>query len=146
MSAGRICVRTVDVAEPHESAATAARRMSDRNVGTLVVANARNEPVGMLTDRDLTVRVLARGRDPDATTVNSVMTPDPEAVTEGTPIEDALRVMRKGPYRRIPVVDETGRLAGVLSLDDILELFAEEFGSIGKLLRQETPATLASVE
>ena len=120
--------------------------MSDRNVGTLVVVNPKGEPVGMLTDRDLTVRVLARGRDPETTTVHSVMTPDPEAVTEGTPIEDALRVMRKGPYRRIPVVDASGKLAGVLSLDDILDLFAKEFTSIGKLLRQETPGVLAEIE
>lgn len=146
MSAGRICIRSVDVAEPEESVLAAARRMSDRSVGTLVVVNDRREPVGMLTDRDLAVRVLARGRDPLATPVSAVMSPDPEMVTEATSIEDALRVMRRGPCRRVPVVDAAGQLVGVLSLDDVLDLISEEFNSIGRLLRQETPENLAVID
>lgn len=146
MSAGKLCVRSVDVADAEESALTAARRMNDRGVGTLVVVDAGREPIGMLTDRDLTVRVLAKGRDPVLTTVRDVMTPDPETVTECTSLEDALRVMRKGPCRRVPVVDGQGRLVGLLSLDDILELLASEFNSIRGLMRNESPAQLAAID
>ena len=142
MTAGRLCARSVDVAAPGDSVQTAARRMSDRNVGTLVVVDTRQKPVGMLTDRDLTLRVLAQGRDPLETTVRDVMTADPETVTETTPIEDALRVMRNASCRRIPIVDLEGRLQGLLSLDDVLDRISSEFTSIGKLLRQETPQSM----
>ncbi|MCC7421052.1 MAG: CBS domain-containing protein [Planctomycetaceae bacterium] len=146
MSVGRICIRTVDTVDPEETALTAARRMADRNVGTLVVLDERRQPVGIVTDRDLTIRVLAQSRDPVETRVRSIMTTDIETVSEATPIEDALQRMRRGPCRRIPVVKGDGTLAGLLSLDDILDLLAEEFDSIGRILRQESPATLGVIE
>lgn len=142
MSAGRICVREVDVISPEESVQVAAARMHDRKVGTLVVLNSDRVPVGIVTDRDLTVRVLAEGRDGTQTTVAEVMTSSPKTVSEQTPIEEALGLMRAGAFRRVPVLDADGRLAGLLSLDDILDLLAEEFRDIGRLLREEQPSTL----
>lgn len=143
MSAGRICTREVDTAEVHESVQMAASRLNDRNVGTLLVVGARGEPVGIVTDRDLTVRVLAKGKEALDTNVGEVMTPFPHTIYEDTPIEEAIRVMRSGPFRRLPVVDRDGRLVGVLSIDDVLDLLAEEFTAIGKLLRAERPEALA---
>ena len=70
MSVGRICVREVDLTSPDESTRVAARRMHDRKVGTLVVCNPSRQPVGILTDRDLAVRVVAEGRDPATTRVD----------------------------------------------------------------------------
>ena len=63
MSVGRICMRDVDAASCDESALVAARRMRDRNVGTLVVVNDRNEPMGLLSDRDLALRVIAQAEE-----------------------------------------------------------------------------------
>ena len=143
MSVGRICVRQVDVADPEESVLVAARRMLSRKVGTLVVLNTAREPVGIVTDRDLTVRVLAEARDPHQTTLAEVMTQHPKTVHESTPIEETLRIMRAGNFRRIPVVDTAGKLAGLVSLDDILDLLSEEFRQIGDLLVEETPRSLA---
>lgn len=143
MSAGRICIREVDTAAPDESAQVAAGRMHSRKVGTLIVVDKEQRPVGIVTDRDLTVRVLAQGRDGGTTPVAEVMTAAPKTVSEETPIEDALRLMRSGPFRRIPVVDSGGALAGLLSLDDILDLLAEEFAEIGRLIHSEDPASLA---
>lgn len=143
MPAGRICVREVDTVEPGETVQAAAERMHSRNVGTLVVLNAAREPIGIVTDRDLTVKVLARGRDATSTLVNEVMSDCPKSVREDTPIEAALSAMRSGPFRRVPVVDGEGKLAGLLSLDDILDLLAEEFGQIGALLRQTGPEAMA---
>jgi CBS domain-containing protein len=145
MSVGRICIREVDIIAPEESVQVAAGRMHSRQVGTLVVMNADRDPVGIITDRDLTVRVLAEGRDAATTTVADVMRGPLKTVHEETPIEDALRIMRSGPFRRVPVVDGEGKLVGLLSLDDILELLAEEFASIGKLLEAEEPRSLAGV-
>ena len=143
MSVGRICSREVDLAEPQESAHQAAGRMHSRMVGTLVVLDEENRPIGILTDRDLAVRVVAEGRSPTETTVEQVMTPDPHKLSEHAPIEEALGVMRAGRVRRLPVVDHEGALVGLLSLDDVLGLLAEEFRDIGQLLEEESPESLA---
>ena len=75
--------------------------------------------------------------------LGTVMTPFPRTVHEDTPIEEALRIMRVGKFRRLPVVDGTGRLQGVVSLDDILDLLTEEFAQIRGLLQAESPVRLA---
>ena len=143
MSVGRICVRDVDFADAQETVWQAAERMRQRAVGTLVILNDVREPVGMLTDRDLTERVLAERRDPIATRVRDVMTRKPSTVAEDASIGSALGLMRSGRFRRLPVVDRDGKLVGLLSLDDILMLVAEEFQEIGQLLENETPCGVA---
>ncbi len=140
MSVGRICTRVVDLADPEETVQAAAQRMWERKVGTLVILNPAKEPVGLLTDRDLVVRVLAQGKDPRQTFVAEVMTRDPRTVTEETPIEHALSLMRSGAFRRVPVVRADGTLAGLVSLDDILSLLAEEFREVGALVEKEMPS------
>ena len=142
MSVGRICVREVDTASPDESVAVAAERMHQRAVGTLVVVNNTDHIVGMVTDRDLVSRVLAKGRSPTETSVREVMTLAPKTVSEWTPIESALLTMRTGKFRRIPVVDHDNKLVGLISLDDILMLLAEEFSQVGRLLKRETPRSV----
>ena len=144
MAVGRICVREVDLAEIDESAQVAAQRMHDRNVGTLIVANAQRKAIGIVTDRDLAVRVVAKGRNPVETTVGEVMTTDLKTVEEQTSLEDALRIMRSGPFRRVPVTDSGGTLVGLLSVDDVLDLLRQEFHEIGPLLERESPRGLAS--
>ena len=64
MSVGRICTRYVDLADPEETVQAAARRMLERKVGTVVILDPAKRPVGLLTDRDLVLRVLAQGQDP----------------------------------------------------------------------------------
>jgi CBS domain-containing protein len=139
MSVGRICLRDVDLAEPGESASEAARRMRERGVGTLLVLDQAKRPVGLVTDRDLAMRVVAAGRDPRRVTVRQVMTPHPRTAGENTPIESALSLMHSGGFRRLPIVDDDGRLVGILSLDDVLALLAEEFASIRALLERVAP-------
>ena len=145
MSIGRICVRDVDLARTTETVRTAAQRMHARNVGSLVVVDADQTPLGIVTDRDLVVRVLAQSAREPEPTVGTVMTPFPRTVHEDSPIEEALRIMRVGKFRRLPVVDGTGRLRGVVSLDDSLDLLTEEFAHIRGLLQAESPARLAEV-
>ena len=144
MSVKQICNPDVDVITADETAQTAAGRMHARKVGTLVVVNERQEPIGIVTDRDLAVRVVAEGKDPTTTIIAEVMTRDPETVREKTPVEDALRIMRNGSFRRVPVVDYDDRLVGLLSLDDILHLLAHDFAQIGDLVERESPESLAS--
>ncbi len=113
--------------------------MRQRTVGSLLVLNARREPEGLLTDRDLVVLVLAAGKDPQATTVGEVMTRHLETIREDAAMESALSQMRRGNFRRLPVVDRQGKLVGLVTLDDMLLLLSEEKTQIGAVLQSETP-------
>lgn len=143
MTVGRICIREVDLATPEETVQVAANRMNARNVGTLVVLDRESHPIGILTDRDLAVRVVGQGLNVFETLVADVSSPAPDTVFEDAPIESALAQMRAKAIRRLPVVDVDGKLVGLVSLDDILELLCEEFEDIGKLVRREGPMSLA---
>ncbi len=136
---GPICSRTVYLASPDETVDEAAQRMRQEDVGTLAVVDDDRKPIGLLTDRDVVVRCIADGRDPKHTRIEDVMSAPVVSAPEGTPIEDALARMAAGARRRIVVTDAEGRLAGILSLDDVLELLAEEGETIGRLLRQLHP-------
>lgn len=139
MSVGRICQRDVDTVRPDETVLTAAERMRQRTVGCLVVVEKGDLPVGILTDRDLMLRIVAEDRDAGTTTVSEAMTKFPDLAQEDLPIETALGLMRRRCCRRLPVIDNTGKLSGLVTLDDILMLLAEEFMQIGDVLGQETP-------
>ena len=139
MTVGKICCREVDTADPLETVRAAAQRMGNRDVGTLVVLDEERCPVGILTDRDVAVRVVGAGRDPDALRIRDVMTTDLHTCPESTPIEAALRIMRQSAIRRLLVVRPTGELAGILALDDVLELLAEELSEVGRLIRRQPP-------
>jgi CBS domain-containing protein len=139
MTVAQICQHNVDTAQAEESVRTAAQRMGTRNVGTLVVVNELDRPVGILTDRDIAVRVVGQGRDPYATTVGSVMTEDLETVQDDTSVEDALRRMRARAVRRLPVTNGAGECIGVVSLDDILSHLVKEFAVLGRPLEASAP-------
>lgn len=136
MSVGSICSRIVHVADPGERVIEVALRMRAANVGTVVVLDAARRPVGMLTDRDLVVRVIAEGREPEATTIESVMTREPAVAGVDLPVEQALLRMRQRGVRRLPVVDARGELIGIVSVDDVVELLAGEIGNVGRILAQ----------
>jgi CBS domain-containing protein len=138
MSAGAICVRSVQVAWPDETVRAVAERMAAAGVGTVVVLDSDQHPTGILTDRDVALRCVAARRDPDTTAVRDVMSEPVACIHESTPIESALSRMTSVRARRLAVVDDEERLVGVLALDDVLELLAEEVATIGKLLGQRT--------
>lgn len=139
MTLAEICQRNVDTADASESIQSAAQRMGTRNVGTLIVLNPSGRPAGILTDRDVAVRVAGRGRDPYTTRVGDVMTTELESAPEDLPVEDALRRMRSRGVRRLPVVNRAGECIGVVSLDDVLVHLVREFGVLGRLLEVSTP-------
>ncbi len=139
MSVGRICTRTVATASPSETVAEVARRMAEYNVGTVAVVNESRTPVAIITDRDVTLRAVAAGHDPESTPVSVIMTREVRTVDEALPIEQALRTMAEAGTRRLLVTGEEGKLVGLVALDDVLELLVEEAESIGQLLRKELP-------
>ena len=143
MTVGRICSREVDLIDADESVQVAADRMNSRNVGTLIVLDEESHPIGMITDRYLALRIVGKARDSIQTLVSEVMTRFPDKINEETTIELALSKMRAGGFRRLTVVDNEGKLVGVLTLDDILELLSTEFTEIGRLIKKESPTSLA---
>jgi len=139
MSVGRICSRTTHLADPEESAQAAAGRMKDQNVGTLLVVDGARKPVGIVTDRDIALRVVAAGLDPHKATVGHIMTSHPRCVQERVAIEDAVATMRGLGVRRLPVVDAEEHLAGILSIDDVLGLVTEELSNLGRIVDLSHP-------
>jgi CBS domain-containing protein len=144
MSLECVCQEAVDVAAPNESAFQAAERMHQRTVGTLVVVDNTNTPIGIVTDRDLTVRVIAAERDPHTTPLRELMTPSPTTIARSATLIEALDLMRAGEFRRLPVVNDLGRLIGIVTLDDILLRISDEMRRIGCLLVRETPRAAAA--
>jgi CBS domain-containing protein len=113
---------------PAQSVAEAVALMRRDNSGCLLVC-AEDRLVGIFTERDLLRRVLATGR-PLSTRLADCMTPDPVVVSPSAPISTALRLMEEGGYRHLPVIDETGRPVGVLSVKRIVHYLAEHFPAI----------------
>jgi CBS domain-containing protein len=140
MNAGEICNREVVVAYRDMSLAEAARLMRERHVGSLVVVVDRlseRVPVGMLTDRDLTVAVIAKEVDPQPLAVRDVMSTDLITVREQDSMADALRLMRERGVRRIPVLTRSGALAGILTVDDVLDILAEQLNDLVRAIARE---------
>ena len=113
MTGGVECIR------PTESIAKAAERMRDLNVGALPVCGANDRLVGMITDRDITIRGTADGSQPEATTVDEVMTPHVVYCFDDQEISEAARLMREKQIRRLVVLNRDKRLVGIVSLGDV---------------------------
>ncbi len=143
MSVGRIATRVVATASPEESVLQVARRMTAFNVGCVVVVNQDGEPVGIVTDRDIVTRGVADEISFDDATVGSLMTEEPRTCHETAPIEEAVALMGDSGLRRLVVVDDDGKLVGLVSVDDVMELLVEEARSIGRLLGREAPTFAA---
>lgn len=139
MTIGSICCREVDTSVPHESVRVAAQRMSARDVGTLVVTDAQDRVAGILTDRDVALRVVGDLRDPEVTRVSDVMTGVVHTGFEDMPIEAALSLMRAEAVRRLVIVRRDGTLLGIVSLDDILVHLARELGEVSRLIGKKDP-------
>lgn len=129
------------VCSPQTTIAHAAQIMRDRHVGDLIVADdsaGNPKPVGILTDRDIVVAVVAPGLDPDAILVGDIMSVQLLTVPlEADPFE-ALTTMRVKGVSRLPVVDEDGNLAGVVSAADLLGFVTQELAGLAGLRQRQT--------
>jgi CBS domain-containing protein len=130
---GKICIRPVVTVSAQNTVGHAARAMRARNVGALVVVNA-GRPIGMLTDRDIAVEVVAMGMDPDSTRVGDVMRKKPVTIQEDRGILDAARTFARTGVRRLPVVSAKGVLVGVIAVDDLFILLGNELGHMAGAL------------
>ena len=113
MTNGAVCVR------PSDSLQEAAQKMRDLDVGPLPVRGDDDRLVGILTDRDITVRAVAEGCDPRATTVKDVMTPDVVYCFKDQDVREAARLMQQYQVRRLVVLNQDERIVGIVSLGDL---------------------------
>ena len=120
----------------------AARLMRERHVGYLVVvepdfAGSTVRPVGVLTDRDIVIGIVAREVNPRTVLVRDIMTRNPVVLNAADPLPTALQEMRRIGVRRMPVVGKVGELLGVLSIDDVLDTLSAELGNVAGAIRNE---------
>ena len=140
LSAGDICNRIVTVAERDMTLVQAAQLMRDHHVGCLVVVDAGGAGrlvVGMLTDRDIVTAVIAQEVDPATLRVEDVMTSDVVTALEQDSVLDLLGLMRRKGLRRIPVTTPERVLLGLVTLDDLLEILAEQLRAMVQAIEAE---------
>ena len=138
MKSGDICRRQVVVAERSTPLNEVAQLMRKEHVGSVVVLDdGGRKPLGIVTDRDLVVEVMAPGLDARTITAGEVMTPSPAVTHENDDALWALKTMRERGVRRLPVVDEAGAMTGIVSLDDLMERFGSAFGDVVQALGTE---------
>lgn len=136
MRASDICTHKVISIDAHASVVDAAKRMREGHVGALVVTeqpNGERIPVGILTDRDIVMSVIAEGVAPTALRVSDIMTSPVLTCTEEQHLYEVVAMMRSKAVRRLPVVNVHGGLAGLVTADDV-------YSALGLLLREMNAA------
>jgi CBS domain-containing protein len=140
MPISEICNREVIIVQRDDTIVEAAKLMRQHHVGDVVVVEDRGGvrvPLGIVTDRDLVVEIMATELNPAVITVGDIMLPELVTVKEHTGLYEAVQYMRAKGVRRLPVVNDSGALQGILTLDDLLELLAEELLALSKLVKLE---------
>jgi CBS domain-containing protein len=136
-----IMVRDVVTVKPETPIADCARLMRTHHVGSLVVTEAAPaggaKPVGIVTDRDIVVDVLAVGLDANTLTASDIMVRPLATVETDEDAVDALARMRERGVRRLPAVDDLGRLAGIVTIDNVLEVLSEQLDGVVRVVRAE---------
>ena len=140
MSIGELCNREVTYTARDTTVEAAAKLMRHYHVGTLVVVDdidGKRLPVGIVTDRDIVVEVDAVSLDPKTITVGDIMNQELITVPDSFGVLETMEVMRVKGVRRLPVVGKEGQLVGIVSVDDLLEVLAEELTSLTRVIARE---------
>jgi CBS domain-containing protein len=137
MNVAAICTRLPETISRDDTVLTAARQMLEHEVGSLVVTDQDGLPDGIVTDRDIVLRCVAEELRAEKTKVGRVMTPEVHTVHQEVAIEVALEDMADKEVRRLVVVNDAGRVTGIVSLDDFLEGIVEATADVGRLLRRQ---------
>ena len=136
-----ICNRDVAFTTRETTVAAAAKLMRHGHVGSLVVVEKLNGgkrmPVGIITDRDIVVEVIATHLDPAVITVGDIMAQELVVGRESDSVLETLEIMRFKGVRRLPTVGPDGQLVGIVTVDDLIEVLAEELGELAKIVAHE---------
>lgn len=140
MPIGELSIRQVVVASRNTPVLAAAKLMRQFHVGDIIVtdeAGGRRLPVGIVTDRDIVVEVLAQNVDVSRLSVADIMSEDLVTVDENEGVYQTIQLMRAKGARRAPVVDGNGALVGIVSADDFIELLSDELSALARLIAKE---------
>jgi len=129
---------TVVTATPEESAMAVAQTMREENVGSTVVVDD-DEPVGIITDRDLALHVVSENADAAELTAAELMTENPFTVTEEAGVYGVLSRIADVGVRRVPIVDHDGAITGIVTLDDFVVLLTNELENVSEVIQVESP-------
>lgn len=140
MSIRELCNRELVAVGRDDTVFKAAELMRENHVGDVLVTEVKQDktlPVGIVTDRDIVVEIVAPGLDPKVITVGDIMVPHLSTIEEDAEVFHAIKLMTSKGIRRLPVIDKYGSLTGILTLDDLLMMMAKESFSIAMLLKNE---------
>lgn len=136
-----ICTRSVVTCRRDTRVAELARMMRDRHVGAVIVVepqdSGRPRPIGVVTDRDLVVQVLAKGADAETLAAGDLLVGDLVRANEAESVYDAVWHMRGKGIRRLPVVDDRDGLVGILAVDDVVRVLAETMADVSRTAPQQ---------
>jgi CBS domain-containing protein len=138
MTVYTICQTNVVSVKQDATVQFVAELMRDKNIGCVIVTD-KHKPVGIVTDRDIALRAASLCGEPEMALIESIMTPDIQTITKDTGIFDAIQEMKSAGVRRMPIVDGSGRLVGLLTVDDLIRLFAREMADIARIIGKESP-------
>lgn len=140
MTIGQICNREVVSAARDTTVQAAAKLMRHYHVGTVVVVDETDNtrvPVGIVTDRDIVIDVCAVDLNPNVITVGDIMTPELVTVREDEGLLQTVEIMRDQRVRRLPVIKENGKLAGIVSIDDLFEVLTARMAEMARITGRE---------
>lgn len=140
MPVGEFCNCEVVIADLTTPVLEAASLMRQYHVGNVVVVDevdGMRVPIGIVTDRDIVIEVVANGLDPATITVGEIMGDRLVTAHADEGLFETMQLMRRKGVRRVPVVDERGALAGILALDDVVALLAEEMNEVAQIIARE---------
>jgi CBS domain-containing protein len=141
MKLGEQFKKEVVTMSPENTLRKAGHLMREHGIGAVVVVNAKNKPVGIITDRDVAIALAADERDPD-TAVSEVMEGSLVTIGENEGIFNATQYLLAYKVRRLPIVDSDGALVGIVTMDDLLGLLGKELTNLVEAVRP----TLAGAE
>ncbi|MGZ5260927.1 MAG: CBS domain-containing protein [Burkholderiales bacterium] len=138
---GEICQREVTIGTLDMTVGAAAKLMRHRHVGSVVIVDRANgeigAPIGIVTDRNIVIEVTAADLNANALTVGDIMCRDLVTAGEDEGVLEAMQIMRYKGVRRLPVVGENGKLVGIIAIDDLIEVLADQLGELSKIFARE---------
>lgn len=140
MPIGEVCNRDVICIEKHESALKAAQLMREYHVGDVIVTEKHDDkvtPIAILTDRDLVIEVIAAEISSQDVTVKDIMSQYLLTAMEDEDVSDVVQKMQDKGVRRVPVINKQEALVGIFTLDDLIELMAEQLTDVVHLIQKE---------
>lgn len=139
MNVGDVCTRNVVTCLADASLAQVSVRMRDQHVGAVVIVDAESSrrPIGLVTDRDIVLAVVAPGLEASVITAGDLLVDPLVTIAEDSDVIDAIRTMRARSVRRLPVVTADGALAGIVTMNDLVHLFSTEMGNLARLIERQ---------